>query len=249
MMKLMMTIVLILCVGIVVFADDMVRPDAQEILRAADRARSGFGGMAWRVDVTAMESGRTSQEQLHVRASHGNVLAVTESPANRRGNTLLMHDGKVWFYKPGLSRPVPVSQRQRLLGLASYGDLAGTNYAEQYRAVPLEDALLDDIWCHVYDLRAKERGLLYDRIVLWVCRDRHVGVRADYYTLSDKLLKTARLWYDHVVVLESQREQLFCSRMELREKLISNDKTVLTFSDLQPGPQPAALFHVNRLGR
>lgn len=228
-------------------SDEAICP--RTILLAADRARGNLDGIEWNIEVNAIEHGRLTSETLQVRAQANNALAITREPPARRGNTLLLNEGRLWFYKPGLSRPVPISPRQRLLGLASYGDIAITDYANQYHATRLEDDLLDGEACWVFDLRAQAPGVLYDHIRWWVSRNRQVGIKAAYFTVSGKPLKSARLWYDHHVNLADGRRMSLCSKIVIRNELLPEESTTLLFSKPVLAPHPPGLFNVNRLGR
>ncbi|NIA19441.1 MAG: outer membrane lipoprotein-sorting protein, partial [Xanthomonadaceae bacterium] len=103
------------------------------ILQQCDHARGNISGVTWDLKVEAREGMKTSHRHLQVRSRSYNVIAETLSPARRRGQMLILLDGNMWFYKPGLSKPIPVSKRQKLLGLANNGDIASTNYAENYK--------------------------------------------------------------------------------------------------------------------
>jgi ABC-type oligopeptide transport system ATPase subunit len=111
-------------------SDPAVTP--YEILKECDEARGNLGGITWTVFVEALERGRKNAHRILVKSSGFNVVAETLMPPRRKGQLLILVKGNMWFYKPDLSKPVPVSQRQKRLGLAANGDIASTNYAEDY---------------------------------------------------------------------------------------------------------------------
>ena len=101
----------------------------QDILHQADQARGNLGGVTWEAALESVEHTRVETMTFEVRARGFDILAETLAPPKSKGNKILMLLGNMWFYKPGLSKPVPISRRQRLLGNAVYGDIAATNYA------------------------------------------------------------------------------------------------------------------------
>lgn len=220
-----------------------------DILMAADRARGAHEpGIEWTAVVTAEEAGRTNSVILQVKARGMDVLAITLEPLNQAGQSVLIRGGNMWFHKPDLSRPVPVSQRQRLLGHAAYADIATTDYAGQYQAQRLDDAVYDGVNCYVFDLRAASRQASYSRIRYWIDKHRLVGVAAAYYSASGKLLKRARLWHDHKTERSCGTHRYFCSRKVMQDVVTDSDRTIIELSAPRRQPIPAATFNVNLLG-
>lgn len=228
------------------YAGDM---DDIDILRAADAARGNMEGVAWEVTVTSVEGGRTTSMTLHVRNREHNFLAETRAPPRRRGDNLLFRDGNMWFHRPGLSKPVPISQRQRLLGGAAYGDIAATYYSRDYAPERLADETVDVEECYVFDLRAKTSQASYDRIVYWVSKERLVGVKADYYTVSGRKFKSATMEYDNEVESEDGETRPFLSGVTIEDTLTSSDRTVLSLSEPTLENIPYSTFNVNLFGR
>ncbi|MCK4378832.1 MAG: hypothetical protein KAW01_05785, partial [Deltaproteobacteria bacterium] len=77
------------------------------ILQQCDHARGNISGVIWDLKVEAREGIKTSHRHLRVRSRSYNVIAETLSPARRRGQMLILLNGNMWFYKPGLSKPIP----------------------------------------------------------------------------------------------------------------------------------------------
>lgn len=220
-------------------------PDNDAILRAADAARGNVGGMAWEVAIESHDGDRARDSMVYeIKVRSFNIAGTSLAPAKYRGNKILMLNTSMWFYKPGLSKPVPVSQRQKLLGEAAYGDIAATNYADNYSATRLPDENIDGDPCYVFDLRARDDKLTYDRIVYWVSKQRQTGIRADYYTVSGKKFKSAAMDYQNSVRLDGQVRP-FLSRITLRGELINGSVTYLNLSKPRIGPVADYVFDLN----
>ncbi len=221
---------------------------AKEILTHADRARGNLDGVVWRLAIDSHEESHREQRNLEIQARGYDFLAVMTDPPKVRGHKLLMVNHNMWFAKPGLSKPVPISPRQKLVGGASYGDIAATNYAEDYEVLSLTEEVLGTEKCYVFDLKAAHKKVTYDRIKYWVSADRLVGVRAEYYTLSEKKFKEAEFEYAHRVGDGHGREgQPFISSMKIVEVLAGQNVTVLSFSQPRLESVPASTFNVNLL--
>ena len=129
----------------------------KEILHRADEARGNLEGVRWKVSIHSVENKRIQKRKLAVKARGYDFLAVLNSPPKVKGQKLLMISHNMWFSKPDLRKPVPVSPRQKLVGGASYGDIAATNYADDFEASPMEDEIVEGEWCYVFDLKARHK--------------------------------------------------------------------------------------------
>ncbi len=221
-----------------------------EILKKSDQARGNRDGISWKVTITATERGKTSTRKIQVRSRGFDVVAETLKPARHKGHLLIMLKSNMWFYKPGLSKPIPISKRQKLLGLATNGDIASTNYAENYEILNQGHALFGNEECFVFDLQAKTTNATYRKVKYWVSRRRLVGVKTEFYnTNSKKLLKSATMKYDNHITDTSTNQHLFISRMTIQDKLMSDGKTVMDFSPPHLQSYSPNCFNINLLGK
>lgn len=220
----------------------------QEVLAKADEARGNVEGIEWIIEIDSVEKGRKQDRTLRVRARDFNSLAEFLSPAKVRGQKLLMIDRNMWFVKPGLRKPVPISPRQKLLGGASNGDIASTNYAGDYEVVAASEGAVDGEPCHLFDLKAANKKVTYDRIRYWISRKRLVGVKAEFYTVSGKMFKWATFDYENLIEA-GNRKTPFVSRMTITNALIKEDVTVMVYKDVQVKHIPDATFNLNLLTR
>jgi len=222
--------------------------DAKAILRAADQARGNIAGIEWTIRLKSIESGRIQNRTLEIKARDRNSLATFMAPARVKGRMLLMLDRNMWFLKPGLRKPVPISPRQKLSGGAANGDIASTNYAGNYEAQYVSDELAGGVDCYLFELLSNTRKATYDRIRYWISKDRNVGVKAEFYTVSGKLLKTARFEYDNILQTATETRP-FISKMTITDALIPEDITTMTYSDVMVKEIPDATFNLNLLRR
>jgi hypothetical protein len=217
----------------------------EQILRASDEARGNLRGIAWEVTIESVENQRVTDSLVYdIKARGFNVAGISLAPPKYRGNKILLLNASMWFHKPGLSKPVPVSQRQKLMGDASYGDIASTNYADNYEATPLEDDYVDEENCFVFDLKAKTDKTTYDRIRYWISKRRLVGVKAEYFTVSGKKFKSAIMDYENMVNFGG-KSRLFLSRMTLQGELLNGAVTYLSLRNPRLEPLADYIFDLN----
>ena len=202
-------------------------PDAQDILKDSDHARGGgLPGIVWEISLQSRDGGKVEDPQrILVKAVDESSVAETLEPVRFKGSRLLQVERNMWLTKPGLSKPIPISPRQRMSGQASNGDIAATNYAKDYDAQMAGMETLDGENCYVLDLTAKHKRATYDKVRYWVSVKRVVGVKAEFYSVSGKLLKTARFEYDNAIEYNGKRVP-FVSKMTIRDALVDAETTM-----------------------
>jgi hypothetical protein len=202
-------------------------PDAHTILKNSDQARGGgLQGIVWEIRLQSRDGDKVDEPQrIIVKAVDESSVAETQEPVRFKGSKLLQVERNMWLTRPGLSKPIPISPRQRMSGQASNGDIAATNYAGDYDAQLKETESLDGEPCYVLDLTAKHKRATYDKIRYWVSVKRGVGIKAEFYSVSGKLLKTARFAYDNAIEHDGKRIP-FISKMTIRDALIDAETTM-----------------------
>lgn len=218
----------------------------KEILKRADRSRGNLDGVEWNLKVESIEKNDVKDRRLKVKTRGYDFLARMTDPPKVSGHKLLMVNHNMWFYKPGLSKPVPISPRQKLIGGASYGDIAATNYSNDYLIKERNDEKFNDEDCYVFDLKAAHKNVTYDRIKYWISKKSLVGVKAEYYTISRKMFKEAEFEYRHKIV-GKKNNYPFISKMTIFEKVMPDNRTILYFSEPQLKEISPETFNLNLL--
>ena len=143
-----------------------------------------------------------------------------------------------------VTKPVPISPRQRLTGQASYGDIAATNYVKDYSAVMLGNEVVDAVPCYVLELTAASKSVTYDKVKYWIAQDSGLGIRAEFYTVSGKHIKTARFKYDNQIG-SGDKSIPFVSEMQIVDALAGDAVTTLIYTALEVRTLSARDFRLN----
>ena len=99
-----------------------------------------------------------------------------------------------------------------------------------------------------YDARSSNINLKADRIKYWISKSRLVGVKADYFTVSGKTLKTASMRYDNHTKLNGQVRP-FISKITIIDELIRTEVTTLEMKNPSFQKLPDYIFNLNLLRR
>jgi hypothetical protein len=233
--------ILLLCVSVPAVQAEV---NYQEMLETADKARGSYEGIQWEIDMHSIERGRDQDRKLMVTAKGYNSFIDTLAPSNIKGQKILMQDRNMWFARPGLSKPVPISPRQKLIGEAANGDIAATNYGADYKIISAEEGKFKDEECVVLNLQAADKRATYDRIKYWISKKRILGIKAEFYTISGKLFKMAVFEYKNKISLNGKTQE-FISKMIITNAIMKDDITTIKFSRPLLKKVSDATFNVN----
>jgi hypothetical protein len=146
----------------------------------------------------------------------------------------------MWFWKPGLSRPVSVSKRQRLSGDAAIGDIASTSYVDGYKVTGSEVGEVNGEAATVYTMEANSLGDTYAKIKYWVTKNGNLGKKAEFYAKSGNLVRSSTMDYQN-----KANGRPFLSKMVVAD---GGNTITLAFSGVELGNFPASLFTRENLG-
>jgi hypothetical protein len=159
-------------------ASPLAPVDAGALIERSDRARGGhLPGVAWTIEIVSNDGDREAHQAMAAVTRSGDTRVDYTAPERMNGQFVIMLGRNMWFSSPGLRRPVPISPRQRLVGQAAMGDIASTNYRDDYSARFIREETWGGERCAVLDLTAKAKNVTYDRIRYWVSESRVVGTR------------------------------------------------------------------------
>ena len=230
--------------------------DVGTILKNADSYRMGSDNL--QVDTlveTFRADGTPDKERRYtVFAQSGRQsLVLMQSPAEK-GQKVLMLGDDFWLLMPNSQRPLRITPMQKLLGDASTGDIATMSWSGDYTATLNGEEACQPAGaataahpssqvCYQLSLQASRKGVTYQRIELWVGKQRHEPVRANLYVQSDKLAKQARF------VMDKPGAGATVSAMVLTDQLSNQKQTRVTYLSRKERTVPAEWLNPMFLAR
>lgn len=227
-------------------ASDAATVDATALVQRADAIRfprESFETLITVTNYTAGEAGDVREYKVMSRGNE-NTIVLTESPASERGQALLMRGRDLWIFMPTVSQPVRLSLSQRLTGQVANGDLARANFAGDYTAelAGRESVDGEDAW--VLDLTAAGRGVTYAKVRYWVAVADDRPIKAEFYAVSGRLLKTSR--YEAFQDLAGRMRP---TRLVIEDALKEGDYSVLEYNTMTVKDLPERMFTQQYLRR
>lgn len=216
------------------------------ILEKADLVRFPSGGFEVSVSIKTTAPDRDAETRKYKVLSKGNdnaIVMVTE-PASERGQIMLMKGRDLWVFLPSVSQPIRVPLSQRLTGQVANGDLARANFAGDYESKLLRTETVDGEPTHVLELTAIERAVTYHKVIYWVRQANQYPHKAEFYSVSDRLLKTAQ--YQNFTRMGGRTRP---ARLVMHDALRQGEESVLEYSDLKARDLPDKIFTKDYLKR
>jgi outer membrane lipoprotein-sorting protein len=219
---------------------------ARAIVEKADLVRFPRPGFEVGVTITTTRAGEEPDTRKYRVLSKGNentIVLITE-PASDRGQILLMKGRDLWIFLPTVSQPVRLGLSQRLTGQVANGDLARANFAGDYQAKLLRSETLEGETMRVLELTAVDRGVTYHRVLYWVNQANFRPHKAEFYSLSDRLLKTC-----HYRNYRQMAGQVRPTRLVMQDALRKDEESVLEYAGMQVRELPDRMFTKDFLKR
>jgi outer membrane lipoprotein-sorting protein len=219
------------------FCNAYAKVTPETILEKADAIRNPSKSFVMQVKISSRDGKDVSEFEVFTKGKD-KTLIKTLSPRRDQGRNFLMLEQNMWAYIPNLKRAVRVSLAQKLTGQAANGDISRMTWSGDY------DALIEseDKKEWILYLKAKKKGLTYDKLRVWINKENFRPISAEYLTVTDKKLKLAT--YKNYKMMAGKVRP---SKIEIRDALKENNISIITISKMKVKNLPASLFNRNSL--
>lgn len=218
----------------------------QEILQRADEVRFPKESFEVSITIQTAEDGKVMEDRSYKVLSKGNenTLVLTVAPASDRGQVLLMRGFDLWLFLPRVSQPVRLSPAQRLAGQVSNGDIARANFTGDYTPTLVGSDMVGSDMFYVLDLTAVDRKVTYQRVRYWVRQSNYRPYKAEFYSLSGRLLKTCR--YEDFRLLGGKVRP---TKLVMVDAFKNGGESTLQYADMKLRELPDRIFTKDYLKR
>jgi outer membrane lipoprotein-sorting protein len=232
--------------GMLAWAAPALAQDAKQILLEADRVRFPQESFEMDAAIDTSSNGTVVESRRYKILSKGNenTVVMVTSPASERGQIMLMKGRDLWIFLPDVSQPVRLSLAQRLTGQVANGDLARANFSGDYNAALLRTEKIDGEPHYVLELTGVDRGVTYQKVLYWVRQSNHYPLKAEFYSMSGRLLKTCR--YEN---FQTMAGRVRPTRLVMTDALREGEQSILEYSQMKLRDLPDKVFNKDYLKR
>lgn len=183
--------------------------------------------------------GRETVTRSYRILSKGNnkTLIMITAPAIDRGQIMLMRDQDLWVFMPAISRAIRLPLSQKLTGQVANGDLARANFSGDYDPRILRYEKIESTEYYVLELTAARRGVTYYRVLYWVDKLNYRPYKAEFYSVSKRLLKTA-YYQDFKTMGGAVRP----TRLMMNDSIRTGERSIMDYNNMKLRELPDKVF-------
>jgi len=211
----------------------------EQIVEKADHIRFPAEGFQVDVKITTTKPEHDPEVKGYRILSKGNTrtLLMTTAPAIDKGTILLMRDHDLWAFLPNLSQPVRLPLSAKLTGEVSNGDIARANFTGDYEPTLSGTEKIEEETYYALELKAARRGVTYHRVLYWVNQSNFRPYKAEFYSVSNRLIKTC-----HYKGYKKVAGELRPTQLEMVDGLTRKGRSILDYSNMKLRKLPDKVF-------
>lgn len=162
--------------------------DPNDLLKQVDRNLNPSSYETYRKLINIEPNGRKKEFILFtIKKGKDKVAGLFLSPASDKGRSTLRLGDNMWLYIPNVGKPVRITSLQSVVGgIFNNSDILQLDYADEYDVAKLEDQGKE----YLLELKARTKTVAYDRLKMWVDKEKLLPTRIECLTEASMLIKT-----------------------------------------------------------
>jgi outer membrane lipoprotein-sorting protein len=172
----------------ILFTPNAVAQDANALLREVDGNLMPDSYEAVRKLVNEEPDGSKKEFTFYtVKKGKDKIAMLYLLPASEKGRSTLRVGENMWLYVPSARKPIRITSLQSVVGgVFNNADIMQLEYAAEYDAAYGEGTDSE----YLLDLKAKNKTVAYDKLKMWVAKDKKILRKIEAYSASGMLIKT-----------------------------------------------------------
>ena len=162
--------------------------DGTQLLAQVDRNLNPESYEMYRKLINIEPNGSKKEFTLFsVKKGADKIAAVFLAPASDKGRSTLRLGDNMWLYIPGVGKPIRITSLQSVIGgVFNNADILNLDYSAEYDVEKVDESGRE----YLLFLKAKTREVAYDRLKMWVDRDKRLPAKIECLTEKNLLIKT-----------------------------------------------------------
>lgn len=214
-----------------------------EMVKKADQMRYIEEDNSFMVQINDFKgaSTQTTKFKVYSRGAH-NSLVETLFPERQAGRKLLMKDDDLWFFSPDIKRPTRISMQQKLTGEVANGDIARTNFGDDYTVEVKNTEKINGADAVHLVLTKSKTEVTYPAVDYWVNAKNFQPIKAVFKSDGGKELKVATYSEPKPIL-----GRTLMTKMEIVSAINKTQKSVLIFTGFAKEKLNGAFFNKESL--
>jgi outer membrane lipoprotein-sorting protein len=217
--------------------------DANALLKTVDDNLMPESYEAYRKIINEEPNGSKKEFSFYtVKKGKDKIALLYLAPASEKGRATLRLGDNMWLYIPSANKPIRITSLQSITGgVFNNADIMQLEYSVEYDAVFAGETESE----HILDLKAKNRSVAYDKLKMWITKEKKYIRKVEAYSASGLLIKT----------LEFKEDKNFGnglvrpSVVETFSPLYKGYRSFLIYQRIKPPQLPDEVFTLNFMGR
>jgi len=162
--------------------------DGTAMLKEVDKNLSPESYESYRKIINIEPDGRKKEFTYYtVKKGRDKVGGLFLAPASEKGRSTLRLGDNMWLYIPNVGKPVRITSLQSVVGgVFNNADILALDYADEYNVEKIEELGSE----YILYLKAKTKSVAYDRLKMWVDKNKKIPLKIECLTEANMLIKT-----------------------------------------------------------
>lgn len=233
----------IILILIFLFSINIQAQDANALLKTVDENLMPESYEATRKIINEEPNGSKKEYTFYtVKKGKDKIAMLYIAPASEKGRATLRLGENMWLYVPNVNKPVRITSLQSVIGgVFNNADLMQLEYAVEYDATYAEGTDKE----YILDLKAKNKTVSYDKLKMWITKDKKILRKVEAYSASNMLIKT----------LEFKEDKNFNgglirpSVIETTSPLYKGFRSLMVYQTIKKRKFPDEVFTLTYMGR
>ena len=217
--------------------------DANALLKTVDDNLMPESYEAYRKIINEEPNGSKKEFSFYtVKKGKDKIALLYLAPASEKGRATLRLGDNMWLYIPSANKPIRITSLQSITGgVFNNADIMQLEYSVEYDAVFAGETESE----HILDLKAKNRSVAYDKLKMWITKEKKYIRKVEAYSASGLLIKTLEFKEDK----DFGNGLVRPSVVETFSPLYKGYRSFLIYQRIKPRQLPDEVFTLNFMGR
>jgi outer membrane lipoprotein-sorting protein len=162
--------------------------DGSQLLVQIDRNLNPESYELYRKLINIEPDGKKKEYTLFsVKKGVDKVAALFLAPASDKGRSTLRVGDNMWLYIPNVGKPIRITSLQSVIGgVFNNADILNLDYSAEYNVEKVDETGKE----YLLYVKAKNKTVAYDRLKMWVDKDKKIPIKIECLTEANMLIKT-----------------------------------------------------------